>query len=98
SSMKRYQLLFLAAISCMSAIAQDKCPLGSSSIKMRFSGVPMERISESDTVYESGLSISPIFDLRTEKGWGVTYSPSVLVSGSQSGIYMHSISAGYEKW
>ena len=82
----------------MSAIAQDKSPLGSSSIKMRFSGVPMERVSETDTVYESGLSISPIFDLRSEKGWGVTYSPSVLVSGSQSGIYMHTISAGYERW
>ena len=96
--MKKCQLLFGTLLCFTFTFAQDKSPLGSSSIKMRFSGVPTEHISESDTIYQNQLSISPIIDLRTETGWGITYSPSILFSGNKSGIYMHAISAGYESW
>jgi len=96
--MKNYILLVACNLGSLLAIAQDSTISKSCSVALRFSGVPIEKIGEGDTTYQSGLSISPIIDLRTRKGWGITYSPAILLGGDQPGLYLHTLSAGYEKY
>ena len=88
-------VLFLLLVSF--AFAQDKTKSGTTSISLNFSGVPVVNISGSDTSYQNALSISPSVGLRTKSGWGIGYSPSLVVSGHNPGIYMHALSAGYEQ-
>jgi hypothetical protein len=96
--MKKYFLLVACSSSVILAFAQDSTKVKSSFIGLRFSGVPIEKIAEADTTYQNELSISPIIDLRTKAGWGITYSPSILLTGDQPGLYLHTLSAGYEKY
>jgi len=86
------------SFSTILVIAQDSSKVKTSFIGLRFSGVPTEKIAEADTVYQSALSVSPIIDFRTSAGWGITYSPSILLTGDQPGLYLHALSAGYEKY
>lgn len=69
-----------------------------SSASISISSVPVQRVSGTDTSFQNGWSFSPILDLRTRKGWGLSYSPSIVCSPVSTGIYMHTLSAGYEKY
>ncbi|MDP4261741.1 MAG: hypothetical protein Q8941_04360 [Bacteroidota bacterium] len=96
--MKRCLFIFLSIPLVFSSFAQDNTKSGESSISLNFSGVPVVNITGTDTSYQNALSISPVFDLRSKSGWGITYSPSLVTSGQKTGIYVHSLSAGYERY
>lgn len=69
-----------------------------SSFQINFSTVPTQSISGTDTSYANSFSIAPVLDLRTKSGWGLSYSPAIITSGAKTGIYMHTLSAGYERY
>ena len=96
--MKIYLFTLILILSSTIAFPQESSKIKSSFIGLRVSTVPVTVIAESDTSYENALSLNPVFDLRTKSGWGITYSPSVVVSGHESGLYMHSLSGGYEQY
>ena len=69
-----------------------------SSIGLIFSPVPTQTVSATDTTYSNSLSVAPVLDLRSKSGWGVSYSPAIITSGAKTGLYMHSFSAGFERY
>jgi hypothetical protein len=96
--MRKHTLFSLFIILSVFTFAQDSNRSGTSSFRLQFSGAPVATFSTVDTSYQNALSISPVLDLRTKHGWGITYSPSIVTSGQRTGIYMHSLSAGYEQY
>lgn len=68
------------------------------SIGINFTTVPAAQIAGTDTSFQNALSVSPFIELRSRSGWGVVYSPSFASGASTSGIYMHTLSAGYERY
>src|SRR3981081_4374829 len=94
--MKNYFFAPLFILSCIRGFSQDSTGSRASSFSLNFAGVPTVQISGADTAYQNSLSISPVLDLRSNSGWGITYSPGIITSGEKSGIYMHTISAGYD--
>ena len=96
--MKNYLLAGLFTLLTFFSFAQDSTKSGAISISVNFSGVPIVNISGIDTSYQNALSISPAISLRSKGGWGISYSPSIVTSGNTSGIYMHTLSAGYERY
>ena len=94
--MKNYFFALVLILSSISGFTQDSLGSRASSISLNFSGVPTAQISGPDTTYQNSLSISPVLDLRSKSGWGITYSPGIITSGKKPGIYMHTISAGYD--
>ena len=89
--------LFLCCLHII-AFSQDTNKVSSISIRTTFSQVPVVRISGIDTSYQNALSVAPAFKFRGKSGWGIKYSPHIMVSGSESKIYMHVVTAGYEKF
>jgi hypothetical protein len=96
--MKNYTIVFVFTLMTFFTFAQDSTKSGVISISLNFSAVPVVNISGIDTSYQNALSVSPVFGLRSKGGWGIAYSPSIVTSGDKSGIYMHSLSAGYEQY
>jgi hypothetical protein len=96
--MKTYLLAGLFTVLTFFSFAQDSAKSGPISMSLNFSGVPIINISGIDTSYQNALSISPAIGLRSKGGWGISYSPSIVTSGNKSGIYMHTFSAGYERY
>ncbi|MFL5809240.1 MAG: hypothetical protein ACJ749_06935, partial [Flavisolibacter sp.] len=95
--MKTATLLVILII-CLPGYGQDSTRARSSFIGLDVAGVPVQRISGTDTSFENALSVSPVIDLRTQGGWGISYSPSFVHSARNTGLYMHSFSAGYEQY
>jgi len=96
--MKNYSLTALLTLLTFFTFGQDSTKSGAISISLNFSGVPVVNISGIDTSYQNALSVSPVIGLRSKGGWGISYSPSIVTSGNKSGVYMHSLSAGYEQY
>ncbi|MFI5186428.1 MAG: hypothetical protein ACHQF0_06875 [Chitinophagales bacterium] len=96
--MKNYIFPVLFTLWTFFTYAQDSTKSGAISISLNFSEVPVVNISGIDTGYQNALSVSPVIGIRSKGGWGISYSPSLVTSGNKSGIYMHSISAGYEQY
>jgi len=69
-----------------------------SSFQINFSTVPTQSISGTDTSYANSFSIAPVLDIRSKSGWGISYSPAMITSGAKTGIYMHTLSAGFERY
>ena len=76
----------------------DKSSGKNSSLQINFSTVPTQSVSATDTTYANSFSIAPVVDLRSKSGWGISYSPAFVTSGAKTGIYMHTISGGYERY
>ena len=86
-------------LTCAAALhAQDKDQKNNNSISIDFASVPIMTTSGIDTSFQNALSVTPILDLRTKSGWGISYAPSFVTSGAHPGIYMHTVSAGYERY
>jgi hypothetical protein len=96
--MKNILLLTLVIFISMASGAQDNKPGSNSSASLVFSSVPVMHISGTDTSFQNAPSISAIIDLRTKNGWGISYAPSFVLSSGNSGIYMHMLSVGYERY
>ena len=93
--MKLFAFALICTISYMSCFSQDSTKSRSLYIATNFSMVPVIKITGTDTGYHNALSISPSLNFRSKNGWGIRYSPSIITSGTNPGIYMHTISAGY---
>lgn len=76
----------------------DKSSGKNSSFQINFSTVPTQSVSGTDTSFANSFSIAPVLDLRSKSGWGVSYSPAIITSGAKTGIYMHTLSAGFERY
>src|SRR5689334_21579367 len=96
--MKNYSLVTLFTLISFISFSQDSTKSGGISIGLNFSGVPITTISGADTSYINALSVSPSIGLRSKSGWGVAYSPSFVTSGNRPGVYMHNLTAGYERY
>jgi hypothetical protein len=96
--MKAYAAAVLFTLSSICSFAQNKDQKGTSAAGLKFSSVPVVSILGEDTSYQNALSISPFLVLRSKKGWGISYSPSMITSGQRTGLYMHSLSGGYERY
>jgi hypothetical protein len=96
--MKNYLLAALFTLLTFFSFAQDSTKSKPISISLNFSGVPIVNISGIDTSYQNALSVSPAIGLRSKGGWGIAYSSAIVTSGNKQGIYMHSLSAGYEQY
>nr|MBC7611496.1 hypothetical protein [Pseudopedobacter sp.] len=59
--------------------------------------VPTLNISGIDTSFVNSLSIGPSLTISYH-GFSVIYSPKFVTGGSNSGIYMHAITAGYAQY
>jgi hypothetical protein len=86
--------LFLSLYS----FSQDSTSAHNCSIQVNFSTVPTQFVSATDTSYSNSLSVAPVLELRSKAGWGVTYSPAFVTSGTKTGLYMHAFSAGLERY
>ena len=94
----KVSILFGLLIASSLINAQENNRKSNSSISINFSSVPLMSTSAGDTSFENAFSITPIIDLRTKTGWGISYAPSIVTSGLHPGIYMHTVSAGYERY
>lgn len=91
-------LSFLSFAQDTNSNKDDKESAKNSSFQINFSTVPTQSVSGTDTSYSNSFSIAPILDLRSKSGWGVSYSPAIITSGTKTGIYMHTLSAGFERY
>jgi hypothetical protein len=82
----------------MRSFSQDSNSSGSFSISANFSAVPSMKINGTDTGYQNALSLAPALNYRGKSGWGLSYAPALLLSGAHPGIYMHTVSGGYEQY
>ena len=65
---------------------------------LNFSTVSTQSVSSTDTSYINRLSIAPVLDIRAKSGWGISYSPAFVASAASAGLYMHTLSAGLERY
>jgi len=77
---------------------QDKSHLPNLTFQLNLNPVPITEISGADTSFRNALSVAPAIDFRSKSGLGILYSPSFVTSGSKAGIYLHTVTAGYEKY
>lgn len=95
------KLLYVLA-ACMAvhlhAFAQDSTSSWSPSISLDVSTVPLLHISGTDTAYSNGLSLAPVFSFRNTAGFGLSYSPQLVLGGTHAGIYVHQLSIGWEQY
>ena len=94
--MKIFAFVLISIISYISCFSQDSTTSRSLSITANFSTVPVTQITGTDTGYHNALSISPSLNFRGRRGWGISYSPAIVTSGPNAGIYMHTVSAGFQ--
>jgi hypothetical protein len=55
-------------------------------------------ISGTDTTYKNNFVLAPVLSIVHDKGFAIDYSPYFLTSGAQPGIYMHTLTLGYENY
>lgn len=96
--MKNLVFTLLLCSSSMFLFSQDSTKSASLSISTTFSQVPIIKIVGSDTSYQNAYSLAPAIKFKSKSGLGFRYSPAIVVSGTNPGIYMHTISGGYEKF
>ena len=89
-------LLFLTV--SFSCVAQDSTKSFHFSVGTTFTTVPTVSIKGVDTSYNNSLSIAPIIDIRNSNGLGISYSPKFVTGNSASGIYVHEITAGLQRY
>lgn len=94
---KPFLLLLLTLISCY-CVAQDSTKKWQPVVGLGFSTVPTYNISGIDTSFTNKLTAAPSFTLRSRSGWGITYTPRIVLGGAKSGIYMHALSVGVEQY
>lgn len=80
------------------ALAQDTIKKWNYSIGVNLTEVPVINSLGADTTFQNALSIAPEFSIRNHSGLGIIYSPAFIIGGSNPGIYMHKITAGFEQY
>jgi hypothetical protein len=96
---KNILFIFLLILTFCKSYAQDS----SSTSKfhfiagLNFTTVPTLKINGVDTNFVNSLSIAPVL-MVTYNGFSAIYSPKFVSGGSNSGIYMHAVTAGYAQY
>jgi hypothetical protein len=65
---------------------------------VQLTSTPVLAVNNADTSFNNSFVVAPILRLFHQKGFGVSYSPYVATQGNQPGIYMHTVTAGYEHY
>jgi len=64
---------------------------------IQWNTTPYLSIHNTDTVYSNSLAVAP-FIRYYYKGFGLKYAPYFITSGSKLGVYMQTVTAGYEQY
>jgi hypothetical protein len=92
-------LISILSLFSLCSFAQDSTKKWQVSAELAFSSFPTVSVSGTDTIYKSVLSVSPGLTIRNKKnGLGIYYSPSIVLGGSQPGIFLHTLAAGIEQY
>lgn len=65
---------------------------------VQITSTPVYSISGTDTAFVNSLVLAPYLRAFHRSGLGITYSPYFVTSGSKPGLYMQTVSAGYEQY
>lgn len=95
--MKSQLLTLLLVVMTASCFGQNENE-SSVTAGIKFTGVPTVSVAGTDTTFRNAPSISPGIELRDKTGWGIVYSPSIVFSNQHTNIFMHTLTAGYEKY
>ena len=96
--MKLIIFIVLFIVLSFNCVAQDSTRAFHFSLGTTFTTVPTVSIKGIDTIYNNSLSIAPSIDIRNTNGLGVSYSPKFVTGNSASGIYVHEITAGLQRY
>ena len=66
--------------------------------ELNFTTIPTTNISGTDTLFQNTLSITPSIGIRNQNGFGLVYAPSFITGGQNSGIFMHTVTVGFEQY
>lgn len=97
--MKKVSLILVLMITAITSFSQDSTGgKWTLSVSMGFEPVPVYHISGTDTGFVNSFSVSPGFTIRHSSGFGLTYSPKLVMGGASPGIYMHALTVGIEQY
>lgn len=97
--MKKVFLLLFPMITALTSFSQDSTGgKWTLSLSMGLEPVPVYQITGTDTGFVNSFSVSPGFTIRHSSGFGLTYSPKLVMGGASPGIYMHALTAGIEQY
>lgn len=65
---------------------------------VQFTTTPVLTVANNDTSFYNSFVVAPSLRLFHQKGFKVSYSPYFATQGSQPGVYMHMVTAGYEQY
>lgn len=96
---KNILFVFLLILTFFKSYAQDSSKVSKFHfiVGLNFTTVPTLNVSGVDTTFNNSLSASPVFTV-SYNGFSAIYSPKFVMGGSNSGIYMHAISAEYAQY
>lgn len=77
--------------------SQDSTSLSKMQAGIQLNTTPYLSVNNSDTVYSNSLVVAP-FIRYYYQGFGVKYAPYFITGGSKPGIYMQTVTAGYEQY
>ena len=92
-----FLLLFLAS-TAISAFSQDSARKWQPTIGLELTTVPVLNLPGTDSGIATQFSVAPLIAIRSSGGWGIVYSPRIVMGGANPGIYVHSITAGVEQY
>jgi len=84
--------LFFLALHAQAQSQDSKIQAG-----IQLSTTPNLAITNTDTVYSNSLSLAP-FIRFFDKGFSLKYAPYLISGGTAPGVYMHTVTAGYEQY
>lgn len=95
--MKKSYLIISLLLSFLSIKAQDSTRAWHISAGVDFGIAPTYKIAGTDTSFSNTLSMAPSVSLG-HKNFTISYSPKFVLGGTNPGLYMHAISAGFSEY
>jgi len=84
--------LFTLAVHSQDSTSASKMQAG-----IQWNTTPYLSVNNNDTLYSNSMVVAP-FIRYYYQGFGLKYAPYFITSGSKPGIYMHTVTAGYEQY
>jgi hypothetical protein len=95
--MKQLILTACLYLFSLSAYSQDSTSGSKLQAGIQWSTTPYLSVNSNDTVYSNSMVLAP-FIRYYYQGFGLKYAPCFITSGSKPGIYMQTVTAGYEQY
>jgi hypothetical protein len=86
--------LYFFTLGCF---AQDSTSASKMQAGIQWNTTPYLSVNGTDTVYSNSLAIAPFLHYYY-KGFGLKYAPYFITSGRKPGIYMQTVTTGYEQY